>query len=277
MLVDEECQNLNEKAGPSLPPNYREAIKNIPIRDATGPCGTAAFRREVVVVEDIRTDPLWSDFRELAKSFGLVACWSTPILDANSRLLGTFAIYKREPARPTPEHLQFIELATQIAIIAINKDRYDAAHEALQSQLRESQKLEAIGTLAGGIAHDFNNILTTILSNTELACVNLTGVPNLVVQDKLEEIKKASIRAKCLVNQIISFSRRRQTNLQPTQLTLVIDESVRLLRAVFPARVSIHVHSVVAAPPVLADATLMEQVIINLATNSMQAMQGRAG
>lgn len=533
LLAEEDSDILQYGAGPSLPEAFRAGTKNVPIRDSSGSCGTAAFRRELVVVEDVRLDPLWDDFRDLAVSAELVASWSTPIINANGQLLGTFAIYKREPARPSEEHLQFLELATQIAIIAINKERQDktlrdrkrelrliadavpgpigrldanfrflfvnefytkltgkprelligqhmsdvlgkrfyeklrpyanraingeavcfelqhsdshsetstslihlipemdreqnvigffivgsdttefrqaqaereeamvrlekiakevpgvvfqfrlrpdgtsclpyasegikelysiapedlqqdathlfamhhpddqakmdesirksameqtpwkqefrlltkdgrtrwisgnsiperepegstlwhgfladvtdrkdaeAAHEALQAQLRESQKLEAVGTLAGGIAHDFNNILAIILSNTELAQLKIDGAPNQGVDDNLEEIRKAGVRAKCLVNQIISFGRRQQTDLKPIQLALVVEESVRLLRALFPARVSLQVNQADDVPLVLADATLMEQVIINLATNSMQAMQGKAG
>ncbi len=533
LLAEEDGKGLKYGAGPSLPEAFRAGTKNVPIRDFSGSCGTAAFRRELVVVEDIRLDPLWIDFRDVAMAAALVACWSIPIVRANGQLLGTFAIYKREPARPSLEHLQFLELATQIVIIAINKECQDktlrdrkrelrliadavpgpigrldsnfrflfvnkfftnltgkpqelligqhmsdvlgkpfyeklkpfanravngeavcfelqhsdsqseqstllihlipeldreqrvvgffivgsdttefrkvqaereevlvrlgkiakevpgivfqfrlrpdgtsclpyasegieelysiapqdlqkdatqlfamhhpgdqakmddsirksarelspwkqefrlftkdgrtrwisgnsiperepdgstlwhgfladvtdrkeaeAVHEALQSQLRDSQKLEAVGTLAGGIAHDFNNILAIILSNTELSQLKIAGASFQGVHNHLEEIRKAGVRAKCLVNQIISFSRRQQTNLKPTQLALVVEESVRLLRALFPARVSIQVNQADDVPLILADATLIEQVIINLATNSMQAMHGRAG
>ncbi len=148
----------------------------------------------------------------------------------------------------------------------------ETAHAALEAQLRESQKMQAIGTLAGGIAHDFNNIIATILGNVDLARLDLTNNPRAL--ESLEEIRKAGSRARSLVQQILSFSRRQPTVRTPTALGPVIDESVRLLRATLPARLAIDVDCDTDVPAVLADATQIEQVIINLVTNAMQATPG---
>ena len=84
-----------------------------------GSCGTAAFRRETVIVEDIATDPLWDDYRDFALQYGLRACWSTPIFDAQRRVLGTFALYFRTSGSPTERHRQLIEIGH-----AYGRDRY---------------------------------------------------------------------------------------------------------------------------------------------------------
>ena len=659
LLADENGLRLHHGAAPSLPEAYWRAIDGVAIGDSVGSCGTAAFRRELIVVEDICEDPLWIDFRELATQHSLRACWSTPIIDSCGQLLGTFAIYKNEPGRPSAEHLQFIELASQIAIIAISKERTEVAlrtserelqlvlnsipglvsrvdrdlryqyvngqyerafgkprelvvgrkisdvtgkelfeqgepfyrqalagrnvtfescsvtksgmtrswfanlvpeldtdhgvvgffmmafdnsenklaqaereealsllqkiarevpgfvyqyrlrpdgtscfpyiservreiysigpedlrndasraielhhpddqerviasilesardltpwseeyrlrfddgtvrwvfsnsiperepdgstlwhgyladvterklaesafamktrllestgelakvggweldlvsnhlswtaetcriHDldadfepsvdqainfyapearpvieaavkagiesgtpwnlelplitakgrhiwvhakgfaamengnavrlfgafqditvrkdaevsriALETQLRESQKLEAVGTLASGIAHDFNNILTIILANAELGRMGVVNGNQLAAKTSFEEIKKAGERARDLVKQIISFSRRQPTLLKPTKLGPVVEESVRLLRATLPSRVAIQTALADNVPLVRADSTLIQQAIVNLATNSMQAIQGRRG
>jgi signal transduction histidine kinase/CheY-like chemotaxis protein len=151
----------------------------------------------------------------------------------------------------------------------------DAARAALEAQLRESQKMEAIGTLAGGIAHDFNNVLSTILGNAEMARNDSAGLPR--VQESLHEIHRAGSRARDLVQQILAFSRRQPTNRQPTDLAKVVTESVRLLRATLPARLTLRVHSEPLLPLVLADATQILQVVLNLVTNAMQAMSAGAG
>ncbi len=150
------------------------------------------------------------------------------------------------------------------------------ARDSLEAQLRESQKMEAIGTLAGGIAHDFNNILAAILGNVEIATQELgTGSP--VVLNNLEAIQKAGSRARDLVRQILSFSRRQPANRTRITLSKVVEESAQLLRAALPATLTLHIHCSEDAPMVLADATLIEQVLLNLATNSMQAMENRRG
>jgi two-component system, cell cycle sensor histidine kinase and response regulator CckA len=150
------------------------------------------------------------------------------------------------------------------------------ARASLEVQLRESQKMEAIGTLAGGIAHDFNNILAIILGNTDLARDDVVANPAQALRS-LEEIGKAGARARDLVQQILSFSRRQATERKRADLVPVIEESVRLLRATLPARVTLAAQLDPDVPAVLADATQIEQVVINLATNAVQAMHGAPG
>jgi CheY-like chemotaxis protein len=132
--------------------------------------------------------------------------------------------------------------------------------------------MEAIGTLAGGIAHDFNNIIVTILGNAELASEDASD--NLPALQSIEEIRKAGTRARDLVQQILSFSRRQPTEKKRIALAPVIEESARLLRATLPARLSLDVRCAPDVPPVLADATQVLQIVMNLATNAMHAMRG---
>jgi two-component system, cell cycle sensor histidine kinase and response regulator CckA len=146
---------------------------------------------------------------------------------------------------------------------------------SLEGQLRESQKMEAIGTLAGGIAHDFNNIIATILGNAELARQDASANPRAL--ESLEEICKAGARARDLVQQILSFSRRQPTEMKVTSLMPIIEDSVRLLRATLPARVVLDVRYEAGVPPVMADATQIQQILINLSTNAMHAMHGGPG
>lgn len=151
----------------------------------------------------------------------------------------------------------------------------EATHAELESQLRESQKMQAIGTLAGGIAHDFNNIIAAILGNVALAREDL--IPTSPAQESLGEIHKAASRARDLVKQILAFSRRQHTHYQQTVLGPVVNETASMLRATLPARVSIDVHCAPNTPDVLADTSQMQQVLINLVTNAMQAMGGQPG
>ncbi len=167
-----------------------------------------------------------------------------------------------------------IGLVGVIADITEQK-RLEEARIELEAQLRESQKMQAIGTLAGGIAHDFNNALATILGNAELARQDMGTNP--LALESLEEIRKAGSRARNLVQQILSFSRRQPTERMPISLAPAVEECARLLRATLPARVTLEVHCDTDVPTALADASHIQQVLINLATNAMQAMAGRSG
>ncbi|MBP8297274.1 MAG: response regulator, partial [Burkholderiales bacterium] len=151
----------------------------------------------------------------------------------------------------------------------------EQSHASLEAQLRESQKMEAIGTLAGGIAHDFNNILQIILGNAELA--RMDAGANWQALVSLEEIQKAGHRARDLVQQILSFSRRQPTWRRVMSLPAVVEESTRLLRAALPAGLRIECRCAADTPSIVADPTQVEQVLLNLGTNAAHAMEGKSG
>ncbi len=383
-------------AAPSMPGDFIKAIDGALIGPQAGSCGTAAYRRERVFVADIATDPLWANYRDLALSFGLRACWSVPIVTPQNEVLGTFAIYYHSPGMPTEEHLHLIDRATHIATICLNRqhteralkdseerfrqvvenidevfwmtdagktqllyvspayektwgrsranlysspegwllgihpddferirqrrlqpqieERYrdeyrilradgsmrwihDSAfpirnaegvvyriagiaediteRRALEEQYRQAQKMEAIGTLAAGIAHDFNNILSAINGNTELALQDAQA--DLPVQRYLNEILQAARRARALVQQILAFTRLQQPEREVLALGPLIEETAGFLRATLPSGVQLAVHIAEDVPPVLANSTQVQQVLLNICTNAWGALEGRVG
>ena len=147
------------------------------------------------------------------------------------------------------------------------------AQELMHEQLRQSQKLEALGTLAGGIAHDFNNILGGMLAFTELAALENQDRPDLLAH--LREVTLAGHRATGLVGQILSFSRQKRQERRPVSLGRVVEEVLKLLRSTLPASIQIVVTLPGSLPDVLADATQLHQVVMNLCTNAAHAMNGR--
>jgi len=151
----------------------------------------------------------------------------------------------------------------------------EAQQRALETQLRESQKMEAIGTLAGGVAHDFNNLLAAILGN--LALAREDAGPDHAAQESLAEIHRAAIRARQLVQQILAFSRRQTQELQRQPLKPLVNEALRLMRSLLPAGVRLNAHLAATPLPVLADATQVQQVLMNLCTNAWQALDQRPG
>lgn len=141
LLLDDDGVHLRHGAAPSLPHAFREAIDGAAIGPNAGSCGTAAFRREPVVSEDIATDARWHDWRALATAHGLRACWSTPVFDAAGKVLGSFALYSRQPGRPDAGHQRLVDLATHTAAVAITSDRSARAQRLLVDELTSWQAL----------------------------------------------------------------------------------------------------------------------------------------
>ncbi len=169
--------------------------------------------------------------------------------------------------------------ATSLRVVVLDVDariRAETAKTSLESQLRESQKLEALGTLAGGIAHDFNNILAVIFSNTELARVH-TSQSDFSMHHCVEAIQKASERGRDLVKQLLAFCRRQPTDRKSISLAPVIEEHIRFLRSTLPARILLLFTSAEHVPNIFADSTQIGQVLINLATNAAQAIKSTSG
>ncbi|MBF0550006.1 MAG: PAS domain S-box protein, partial [Deltaproteobacteria bacterium] len=152
----------------------------------------------------------------------------------------------------------------------------DVTYESmLERQLRQTQKMESIGTLAGGIAHDFNNILTGIIGFTELSLYDQSLKNDL--RRNLEQILTAGNRAKSLIHQILTFSRQGDQKIIPVQLKPIIQEIVKLLRASLPTTIEIRQNIRVESGMVMADPTQIHQVLMNLCTNAAHAMQSEGG
>ncbi len=184
-------------------------------------------------------------------------CWVSlgiaPIIDASGRPAGALAMFTD------------ITAAREAG----------ALRTQLESQLRESQKMEAIGTLAGGIAHDFNNILAAILGNAALAREPLP--PGHPAAAHLAQIVQAGEHARGLVQQIVAFSRRQPLARRSQPLAPLVQATVGLLRATLPASVALQTRLGSAAPAGWVDANQLQQVLMNLCTNAWHALQGRAG
>ena len=151
-------------AAPRLPQAYSDLLDGLPIGPAVGSCGTAMYRGETVIVEDIATDPLWDGYRELALPHGLCACWSMPIPSSRGDVLGSFAVYRDHPSRPSERDLEFMSMATRLAAVAIE-------HRTLTDQLSHQAQHDA-----------------------------LTGLPNrLMFQDRLDQALVQAERKKLRV------------------------------------------------------------------------------
>lgn len=205
--------------------------------------------------------------REQAREVGLRGAVGFPIMVRN-QAYGVVGLFSFADTPPEPAILaMFAGLGTQLGQFVERKH--------LEEQFRQSQKMEAIGTLAGGIAHDFNNVLAAITGYTELAKMEIHGNSDLA--EYLGAISEGGARAADLVRQILAFSRLQEQRRNPVQLAPVIEEALKLLRATIPASIEFDVSLERGGHAVLADPTQIHQVLMNLATNAAQAMRDRPG
>ena len=146
LLVEQDGPGrLRHAAAPHLPEAYNVAIDGLAVGSDVGACGTAVFRRQPVFSSDIATDPLWEEYRDLALPFGLRSCWSSPIFASDGRVLGTFAVYHREPHRVTPEEMEVVARATHVAGLAIERRQLDDQLRALSAHIEEAREQERTG------------------------------------------------------------------------------------------------------------------------------------
>ncbi|HEY6070729.1 MAG TPA: PAS domain S-box protein, partial [Chthoniobacterales bacterium] len=144
LVLGRDGKHVQHGAAPHLPETYVKAVNGLPIGPRAGSCGTAMHRKQRVIVADVMTDPLWTDYRELAKICGLTSCWSTPIISPQGDVLGSFAMYREEKRGPHPEEERLTAIATHIAGIAIERQRQQEAlreREARISLAAESADL----------------------------------------------------------------------------------------------------------------------------------------
>jgi two-component system, cell cycle sensor histidine kinase and response regulator CckA len=237
LVGNDEGTRLRHGAAPSLPDYYNEAVNGLRIKEGKGSCGTAAFRRKRVVVEDIAGHPYWNGF-EPATQAGLRSCWSEPVLSPEGNLLGTFATYHREPRAPGSNEIALIESAAHLAGIAIGWARDNERRNALEEHVRQMQKMEAVGQLTGGIAHDFNNLLTPIMGYAEIIRATL-GKEHPCVP-KIDCIIAATMKSRALVQKLLSFSRKQNLDMAGVDLNRVIESFKDIIRHTIRANISVH-------------------------------------
>jgi len=376
-----EGRRVHVALAPSLPAAYNAAIEGLEIGPEVGSCGTAAFYNRTVVVSDIANDPLWARYRDVAMPHGLRACWSVPLRGAAGEVLGTFAVYYREPRGPLAAELTLVERAASLAAIAVERERqenllasvnrnvaeglyrstperglvyanrafatmfgyenpeqilavpsamlyvdperreelkrliathgsfeneevqfrrrdgshftallsatavtglngtlqyYDGAvwditdRKQLEEQLRQAQKMEAVGKLAGGVAHDFNNLLTAISGYAE-ALLGTLPPEGLAHQDALE-ITHAASRAASLTRQLLAYSRQQVLTPSVIDLRQVVDQLGGMLRRLIGEDIRLSIRHAAGDTFVRVDRGQIEQVILNLVLNARDAM-----
>ncbi|MHA3701453.1 ATP-binding protein [Jatrophihabitans sp. YIM 134969] len=275
LLLDRGPGVLRHGAAPSLPAAYCASIDGLAIGAVAGSCGTAAYSGRSVVAVDIRSDDRWVDYRELAEGFGLRACWSTPI-GGRDGVSGTFAVYHRDPHRPTAREEQLVERLTHLASVAIDHAAAEQErHRRIESELARSAAEAANRAktdFVAALGHELRTPLQAITGFTEvLGTLDLDDERRTAA---LHHITAAAGHILEIVGDVLDVARI-ETNALP--LTLrdvavpeVVEEVVAMVRPLAAAeRVTLRLEP---SPDVLvrADERRVTQVLLNLVTNAIR-------
>jgi PAS domain S-box-containing protein len=277
LLLSSDGNHIRHGAAPSLPAQYVKAIDGEPIGPKNGSCGTAMYRGQPVIVADIFTDPLWEDYREVAAGSGLRACWSTPIMSGRGKVLGSFAMYYHQPQTPTGTEARLTEVATHIAAMAIE---HQAAQEVLrrtQAELAHAAQVTSMRELAASIGQEVNHTLAAILDNADQCLEALNeNEPDLgQLREALTSISNDGRRTVEIVARIralakISAPQKIKLNLKQlaSEVFSLVDHEAQRKNITLQAEVADEL------PSVLGDRVQLQQVLLNLVMNGMEAMTG---
>jgi PAS domain S-box-containing protein len=209
LLLDSTSSHIRRGAAPNLPDAYNDAIEGAPIGPTAGSCGTAAFLGRAVFAHDIETDPLWLDYRDLAREHGLRACWSTPIFATDGRVLGTFALYYRERREPGDSDRLLIARATHIAGIAIERQELEDQLRDLSAHVESVREDERTG-IAREIHDQLGQALTAL--KMDLAWIARRASADALARDALlEKLRGMSD----MIDEVIGQVRRISAELRP--------------------------------------------------------------
>ena len=278
-LIDWSGPRFRNGAVPSLPATFNDPTDGLPVRREIGPCGQAALFRQQVIAIDLETDPLWqgSAIRPLALAHGIRSHWSTPIYARDGRVLGTFAIFHREPASPTRVQQDLIAQVTHIASIAIERALSEAALDKLRSELAHVTRVMSLGALTASIAHEVNQPLSGIITNASTCLRMLDADPPNV--DGARETAKRTIRDGNRASEVIARLRALFSKKEFTLESVDLNEATREVTALSLSdlqrnRVMLQFELADDLPAVRGDRVQLQQVILNLLRNASDAMAG---
>lgn len=277
LLLSSDGNHIRHGAAPGLPDEYVKGIDGAPIGPKDGSCGTAMFRGKPVIVADILTDPLWDDYRDLAAPIGLRACWSTPIMTARGKVLGSFAMYYRQPQTPTGGEARLTDVATHIAALAIEHQTAQEKLRRTQAELAHAAQVTSMRELATSIGQEVNQTLAAILDNAD-RCLQLLTQEHPdpeQLREGLTNISNDGRRTVEIVARIRALAKVSAPQKVSVNLAALVSEVFALVGGEAQRKhITLQAELADDLPSVLSDPVQLQQVLLNLVMNGMEAMNG---
>jgi signal transduction histidine kinase len=273
-----EDGRLRHGSAPGLPAEYTEAIDGTLIGPCAGSCGTAAYRREAVYVTDIETDPLWADYRAVARAAGLRSCWSVPIIGTSGEVIGTFALYHREPRQPSSDDQDLIALMSRTTAVLIEWRRgEDIRRRVLEAEHIARQTAENANRSKDEFVANLSHELRTPL-NAILGWASILHRPNLdaaTASRALDAIERNATAQVRLVDDLLDTARivsgKMQLKMEMLDLNSVVEASLDSVRPLAAGK-RVELMPVPGPPGTMVDGdeTRMRQILWNLLSNAIK-------
>lgn len=280
LLLEEDGATLTHGAAPSLPSAYCDAIDGLKIGPGVGSCGTAAFERRLTIVADIATHPDWTAYRDLALSYGLRACWSTPIASTTGDCLGTFAMYYDEPRDPGASELELIATAAILASAVIERERLFVAAEADHAALAKANEALADANRAKSdflatVSHELRTPLNAIGGYADLLLVGVRGQLTPPQRADVERVQRSAQHLLGLINDILNFAKLEsgQVDFDVDDLPVasLLDSLEELVRPQVDAKTLAYAAAGDRSDLIArGDPEKVRQVLLNLVTNAVK-------
>lgn len=288
LLLEPDGVHLRYGAAPSLPQEYNDAIDGLEIGPHTGSCGTAAYRAEPVIVTDIAADPLWEGYRELALAHGLRACWSTPVFsthgmseasrEGGAPVLGTFAMYYRQPLAPGADDLELIQLVTRTAAVAIERQRAEEERIKLleserQARLAAEQANRMKDEFLATVSHELRTPLNAVLGWAEI--LRLRQFDESTATHAIDTIVRNARAQAQIIEDLLDVSRiisgKLRLNVRRVDLPSIVEAALDAVRPAADAKgIRLQVVLDPGAGPVAGDPDRLQQIVWNLLSNAIR-------
>ncbi len=276
MLMDASDGCLRFEAGPGLTDEIREALEPLKPAAEAGSCGTAAFLKRPVIVEDTRTSPKWTNLQHIVERFHLLACWSLPILDERNQALGTVAISHQKPSAPTDYHRLILATASHMASIAIGRKRFERQLQTAHEELARASQLSTIGEMATSIAHELNQPLAAIANNAFVfEKKSADDLPDLTaLREHASNIRGQAMRAGEIIRSIRDLVKKNAPTRAVVSPNEIVRKSLQLLEPELRSNgILLRKQLKESVPTLHVDGVQIQQVLANLIRNAIDAMQ----
>jgi PAS domain S-box-containing protein len=277
VLVNAERTAVDRSVAPSLPDALAASLLALPFTPEACPCFATISTGAPTISADFGAETRWKAWREAATSHGLQSCWSTPIVSSTGKTLGSFAVYRAEPGAPGADLVGMIDQFTHLASIAVERERSEEALAKARTDLAYMARVTSLGVITASIAHEVNQPLAGIITNAS-ACLRMLAADPANIEGARETARRTirdANRAADVIARLRALFSKSDGRLEPVDLNEATSEVLALSqRELQQQRISVRTDLASGLPAVRGDRVQLQQVVLNLVLNAVDAMRG---